>query len=82
LDLQSSVFTDFQKLRVQEDSKDIPAGSMPRSVDIILRNELCELVNPGDKCIFIGMLTVVPDIYSLTKPGEKNVIQRVNPGDH
>ena len=55
---------------------------MPRSVDIILRNELCESAKPGDKCIFIGMLTVVPDIYSLTKPGEKNVIQKLNPGDH
>jgi len=47
---------------------------MPRSVDIVLRNELCESAKPGDKCIFVGMLTVVPDIYSLTKPGEKNVI--------
>lgn len=33
-----SKFTDMQKLRVQEDSADIPPGGMPRSIDVILRD--------------------------------------------
>ena len=33
---EESVFTDWQKLRVQEHSGDIPAGPMPRSIEIIL----------------------------------------------
>lgn len=67
-----SVFTDWQKLRVQEHSGDIPAGSMPRSIDVILRNEIVDLAKPGDRCIFTGTLIVVPDVVSLIKPGQKN----------
>jgi DNA replication licensing factor MCM6 len=39
-------FTDWQKLRVQENANDIPAGSMPRSIDIIVRNEQVEKGQP------------------------------------
>ena len=39
-------FTDWQKVRVQENSSDIPAGSMPRSVDVILRNDQVERAQP------------------------------------
>jgi len=69
---EESVFTDWQKLRVQEHSGDIPAGSMPRSIDIILRNEVVDMAKPGDRSIFTGSLIVVPDVVSLIKPGEKN----------
>ena len=65
------VFTDWQKLRIQENSNDIPAGSMPRSIDVIIRGEQVEKGQPGDKCIFIGTPVVVPDLYSMIKPGEK-----------
>ena len=67
----SSHFVDWQKLRVQENPKDIPTGSMPRSIDIILRGDLVETVKPGDKVNFIGNIIVVPDITALSKPGEK-----------
>lgn len=69
---EESVFTDWQKLRVQEQSGDIPTGSMPRSIDVILRNEIVDTAKPGDRCIFTGTLIVVPDVVSLIKPGEKN----------
>ena len=71
LDQTDSVYTDWQKLRVQENSNDIPAGSMPRSIDVIVRNEQVEKGQPGDRCIFVGTLVVVPDMYSMFKPGEK-----------
>jgi len=44
---------------------------MPRSIDVIMRNELVEACKPGDKVVFSGSLMVVPDIVSLLKPGEK-----------
>lgn len=69
---EESVFTDWQKLRIQEHSGDIPAGSMPRSIDVVLRNEIVDLAKPGDKCVFTGTLIVVPDVISLIKPGDKN----------
>ena len=37
-----SRFVDWQRVRVQENSSEIPAGSMPRSMDVILRHEVVE----------------------------------------
>ncbi len=71
LNYEDSVFADWQKLKVQENPSDIPTGAMPRSVDVIIRNELAETCKPGDKIFFTGCLQVIPDIISLMKPGEK-----------
>ena len=68
---ENSIFDNWQKLRVQESPNDIPTGSMPRSIDVIIRHEIVETCKPGDKCQFIGELIVVPDITSMYKPGEK-----------
>ena len=68
---QECTFIDWQKLRVQEHSGDIPAGSMPRSIDVILRGEIVDQAKPGDRTIFTGNLIVVPDIVQLSKPGER-----------
>lgn len=37
LNTELSKFVDWQKLRVQENANEIPSGSMPRSIDVILR---------------------------------------------
>ena len=68
---KDSTMVDWQKIRMQELSSDIPAGSMPRSIDVILRGEIVDLPKPGDKACFTGKLVVVPDIVQLLKPGEK-----------
>jgi DNA replication licensing factor MCM6 len=44
---------------------------MPRSVDVILRNEMVDQVNPGDNSVFTGILIVVPEVASLLKPGDR-----------
>lgn len=44
---------------------------MPRSIDVIIRNDNTEKGQPGDICRFIGYLCVVPDIVSMLKPGER-----------
>lgn len=62
LDHKYSTFVDWQKLRVQENSDSIPPGSMPRSMKVILRNEIVERAKPGDKILFTGTVVVVPDI--------------------
>jgi DNA replication licensing factor MCM6 len=49
---------------------------MPRSFDVILHNEICDGAKPGDKCLFVGCLTVIPDIFSLSKPGDKSVLSK------
>jgi DNA replication licensing factor MCM6 len=70
LEIRESEFVDWQKLRVQENSSQIPPGSMPRSMDIILRNEMVEKAKAGDKCVFVGSLVVLPDGSALARSGE------------
>ena len=65
LDTSLSTFSDWQLVRIQENSHEIPAGSMPRSMKIVLRHDVVEQAKPGDKCVFTGSLIVVPDIAQL-----------------
>ena len=71
IDHNNSVYMDWQKVRLQEQSADIPAGSMPRSIDVIFRGDTVDQAKPGDRAIFSGMLISVPDIVQLMKPGER-----------
>ncbi|MQL92941.1 hypothetical protein Taro_025561 [Colocasia esculenta] len=85
---QESKFADWQRVRVQETSKEIPAGSLPRSLDIILRHEIVEQARAGDtngvtesvscvcSVVFTGTLVVVPDIMALASPGERAECRR------
>jgi DNA replication licensing factor MCM6 len=70
LETSQSEFVDWQKLRVQENSDEIPPGSMPRSIDVIVRNEMVERAKAGDKCVFTGSLVVIPDGSALARAGE------------
>lgn len=61
LQLSTSTFVDWQRLRVQENADEIPAGSMPRCIDVICRNEVVEQAKAGDRVIFTGSVAVIPD---------------------
>ncbi|KAK0206924.1 MCM2/3/5 family-domain-containing protein [Desarmillaria ectypa] len=77
LQIDNSKFTDWQKVRIQENPCEIPTGSMPRSLDVILRSELVERAKAGDKCVFTGTFIVVPDVSQLGLPGgNKAQLQR------
>ncbi|KAG9251844.1 MCM2/3/5 family-domain-containing protein [Emericellopsis atlantica] len=80
LDIRRSTFIDWQKVRVQENSAEIPTGSMPRTMDIILRGEMVDRAKAGEKCIFTGTLIVVPDVSQLALPGSKPMSVRDDRG--
>lgn len=64
--LHKSRFVDFQKVRIQELQADLPRGSIPRSIDIIIRGgDRVEYVQPGDRADFIGCLITVPDVSQM-----------------
>ncbi|XP_056913100.1 DNA replication licensing factor MCM6 [Takifugu flavidus] len=69
LDTHKSKFIDFQKVRIQETQAELPRGSIPRSLDIVLRAEAVETAQAGDRCDFTGALIVVPDVSQLRTPG-------------
>ncbi|KAI9790307.1 MAG: MCM DNA helicase complex subunit mcm6 [Piccolia ochrophora] len=78
LDIRQSTFVDWQKVRVQENSSEIPTGSMPRTIDVILRGEIVDRAKAGEKCIFTGALIVVPDVSQLGLPGVRPEALRDN----
>lgn len=69
LDVHNSQFVDFQRIRIQESQDELPLGSVPRNVDIIVRGEFVESAQPGDHCDFTGTLIVIPDVAMLSAPG-------------
>ncbi|CAI5755575.1 unnamed protein product [Candida verbasci] len=71
LNTEKSQFTDWQKVRIQENSNEIPTGSMPRTLDILLRGDITENCKPGDKAKFTGYEIVIPDLTQLGLPGVK-----------
>ncbi|KAF2240045.1 MCM-domain-containing protein [Viridothelium virens] len=80
LDIRQSTFVDWQKVRIQENSSEIPTGSMPRTLDVILRGEIVDRAKAGEKCIFTGTLIVVPDISQFRVPGVRAQATRDNSG--
>jgi DNA replication licensing factor MCM6 len=76
LDVRQSVFVDWQKVRIQENSSEIPTGSMPRTMDVILRGEMVDRAKAGEKCIFTGTLIAIPDVSQFRVPGSKVSVNR------
>lgn len=71
LNVARSKFLDWQKVRIQENANEIPTGSMPRTLDVILRGDCVDRAKPGDRCRFTGAEIVVPDVSQLGLPGVK-----------
>ncbi len=59
--MDESTFTDWQKVRIQEMPEELPPGQLPRSLDIIIKDDLVDVARPGDRVGIIGVLRSVPD---------------------
>ncbi|NHJ47410.1 MAG: minichromosome maintenance protein MCM [Asgard group archaeon] len=67
--VESSSFIDWQKINIQERPEDLPPGQMPRSVSVLITNDMVDIVRPGDRVSVIGVLKSVPD-FSMKKSGK------------
>lgn len=62
LDTDRSVYTDMQRVRVQEPAEEVPAGLTPRTIEVILRgDEIVESLTAGDRVSLTGVMLVVSD---------------------
>ena len=56
-----SKFVDVQKFVLQEKPEELPPGQLPRSIEVVVRDDLVDVVRPGDRATVIGFLRVEED---------------------
>lgn len=49
-----SQYKDYQTITLQEMPERAPMGQLPRSIELIMENELCDKLKPGDRCRVVG----------------------------
>lgn len=67
--LPESKFVDWQRIRLQESPAEVPSGSMPRTIDVVVRHDGVERAKAGDRCVFTGTVVVIPDVSQIAAPG-------------
>ena len=58
-DFGSCVFKDFQSIIIQEMPECAPTGLLPRSVEVVLEDDLADKVKPGDRVQCVGVYKAV-----------------------
>ncbi|XP_044261845.1 DNA replication licensing factor Mcm2 [Tribolium madens] len=66
INMEQTIYRNYQKITLQESPGHIPAGRVPRSKDCILLADLCDLCKPGDEVDVTG-------IYSNNYDGALNI---------
>ncbi|CAI9104079.1 OLC1v1002690C1 [Oldenlandia corymbosa var. corymbosa] len=53
----SNICHDYQEIKIQENTQVLGVGAIPRSIPVILRDDLVDMVKAGDDVIVTGILT-------------------------
>lgn len=57
INMEQTLYRNYQKITLQESPGRIPAGRIPRSKDCILLSDLCDQCKPGDEVEVTGIYT-------------------------
>ncbi|XP_034945162.1 DNA replication licensing factor Mcm2 [Chelonus insularis] len=57
INMEQTLYRNYQKITIQESPGRIPAGRIPRSKDCILLSDLCDRCKPGDEIDITGIYT-------------------------
>ena len=67
LQARASKFVDFQRIRIQEPTEDIPPGHRPLVLDVDLTGDLTGITRPGDKISLTGIARLIQESTNKTK---------------
>lgn len=59
--IEESKFRDWQRITVQERPEELPPGQLPRSIDVVVTDDLVDKARPGDRVVITGILRVQQD---------------------
>lgn len=51
-----SKFRDVQRARIQETPEGLAGGAQPRTIDIDIQDDICDILNAGDRSVITGVL--------------------------
>lgn len=57
INMEETIFKNYQRLTIQESPGKISAGRVPRAKDVILLGDLCDTCRPGDEVDLTGIYT-------------------------
>lgn len=57
VNVQETIYRNYQKLTLQESPGSVPAGRLPRSKEVILTNDLIDRARPGEEVEVTGIYT-------------------------
>lgn len=55
LNMEQTIYSNYQRITLQESPGKVPAGRLPRSKDAILMGDLCDSCKPGDEIDITGI---------------------------
>jgi replicative DNA helicase Mcm len=58
MDPDTSLFTDFQMVRLQELPEDLPAGHLPHYLEVTIIGDLVDQCRPGDRILLTGIVRI------------------------
>lgn len=58
MDPETSLFVDFQMVRLQELPEDLPAGQLPHYVEVTVMGDLVDQCRPGDRIMLTGIIRI------------------------
>ncbi|MEM2280347.1 MAG: minichromosome maintenance protein MCM, partial [Nitrososphaerota archaeon] len=54
--IEEAEYVDQQVIGLQEKPENLPPGQLPRTLEVVMREDLVDTVTPGDRCIICGIL--------------------------
>ncbi len=83
VDPMLSTYTNVQEVKIQERPEELPPGQLPHSIKVLLKDDLVNTVNPGDRvtltCI-VSAKQVKPKSLEMELLLEGNYVEQIAPG--